>query len=156
MSKIQVVPNKTLRLENVLICRINIEEENVDINMIIEKMQNYISVKGAKQKGPLIQYTKTYINAQKKMDVEISMCLQCDKYIHNVEKPYYMKSILRITNCMYCRYIGPEEKLQFAYDKINIEAFENNIEIMDESYTVFVDQSDEMLIADVFVPKVEE
>ena len=69
-----------------------------------------------------------------------------------------MESVLRIPNCMYCRYIGSEGKLKFAYDKINLEAFENDIKLTCESYIVFVDQNEEegTIVADVFMPKMEE
>ena len=149
MSKLQYNPNKVLKLQNVLICKMNLEEEDVDFNLIVDKMQSYIKVKGAIQIGPLIQQTRTF---------EINFLLQCNNYIHNVEKPYRMESVLRIPNCMYCRYVGPEDKLKFAYDKINLEAFENDIELTGESYTVFVDQNEEegTIVADVFMPKKEE
>lgn len=157
MSKLQL-NNKILKLQNVLIAKVDFSEEKMDINLLIEKMQSYIKVKGAMQIGPLIQNTKTFINKEQELDVEVTLLLQCNNYIHNVEQPYYMESILRVQNCMYCRYIGPEEKLKFAYDKINLEAFENDIELTGESYTVFVDQNEEegTIVADVFMPKVNE
>lgn len=158
MSKIQVNQNKVLKLQNVLINKINLEDEDAEFNMIVEKMQSYIKVKGATQIGPLIQHTKTFVNEEEELDMEINMLLQCNNYIHSVEPPYSMQSLIRVPNCMYCRYIGPEEKLKFAYDKINLEAFENDIELTGESYTVFVDQNEEegTIVADVFMPKAEE
>lgn len=157
MSKLQINQNKTLKLQNALIGKINLEEE-MDFNIIVEKMQSYIKVKGAIQIGPLIQHTKTFVNDEEELDMEINMLLQCNNYFHSVEKPYVMESIVRVPNCMYCRYIGPEEKLKFAYDKINLEAFENDIELTGESYTVFVDQNEEegTIVADVFMPKADE
>ena len=87
--------------------------------------------------------------------MEIILMLQCNHFINSVEKPYSMESVLRVTDCMYCRYMGPEEQLKIAYDKINVEAFENDIELEGESYTVFVDENEEegTIVADVFVPK---
>ena len=52
---------------------------------------------------------------------------QANNFIHNVEAPYTMESVLRVRNCMYARYTGPEEKLKLAYDKINVTAFEEDI-----------------------------
>ena len=60
MSKLQYNPNKVLKLQNVLICKMNLEEEDVDFNLIVDKMQSYIKVKGAIQIGPLIQQTRTF------------------------------------------------------------------------------------------------
>lgn len=158
MSKLQFNQNKTLKLQNALIGKINLEDEEMDFNIFVEKMQSYIKVKGATQIGPLIQYTKPFVNDEEELDMEINMLLQCNNYVHSVEKPYVMESVVRVPNCMYCRYIGPEEKLKFAYDKINLEAFENDIELTGESYTVFVDQNVEegTIVADVFMTKADE
>ena len=158
MSELQYNSNKILKLENVLICKMNLEEEDIDFNIIVDKMQSYIKVKGAMQIGPLIQHTKSFVNDEEELDIEIKLLLQCNNYIHSVEKPYMMESVIRVPNCTYCRYIGPEEKLKFAYDKINLEAFENDIELTGESYTVFVDQNEEegTIVADVFMPRAEE
>ncbi len=54
-----------------------------------------------------------------------------------------MEAVIRVTDCMYCRYHGPEEKMKFAYDKIGVEAFENDIELNGENYTIMVDQNEE-------------
>lgn len=158
MSKLQFNENKVLKLQNVLICKLDLTDENMNFNIIVEKMQSYIKVKGAVQIGPLIQHTETYVNEKEELDMEISLMLQCNNYIHSVEEPYRMESVIRVPDCMYCRYIGPEEKMKFSYDKINLEAFENDIELSGKSYTVFVDQNAEegTIVADVFMPKVKE
>ena len=48
-----------------------------------------------------------------------------------------------------------EEKLKFAYDKINLEAFESDVELENCNYTIFVDKNAEndTIVADVFVPR---
>lgn len=158
MSKLQINNNKILKLQNALISKIDFNDEEINVNLHIEKMQSYINIKGATQIGPLIQHTCPFVNENEEMDVEISLMMQCNNYIHNVEKPYSMQSIIRVTDCLYCRYVGPEEKMKFAYDKINLEAFENDIELTGESYTVFVDQNEQegTIVADVFMPKAKE
>lgn len=64
-----------------------------------------------------------------------------------------MNSIIRIQNCIYARFTGLEEKLKLAYDKINVTAFEEDIELSNTSYTIFVDKHDENIVADIFVEK---
>lgn len=85
------------------------------------------------------------------------MMLQCSNFINNVEQPYSMESVIRVPNAMYCRYTGPENKIKFAYDKINVEAFEQNINLGDYNYAVFVDNNPEedTIFADVFIPRAE-
>lgn len=158
MGKLQFNMDKTLKLQNVLTGKIDLENQDMDFAIIVEKMQSYIKVKGATQIGPLIQRTRTFINDDEELDMEIILMLQCNNFIHSVEKPYTMESLVRVTDCMYCRYMGPEEQLKIAYDKINVEAFENDIDLAGESYTVFVDSNEEegTIVADVFMPKKKE
>lgn len=51
--------------------------------------------------------------------LKISLLQQTNQLIHHLEQDYRTDSLIRIKNCLYCRYIGPEEKLKFAYDKIH-------------------------------------
>lgn len=156
MSKILFSESKTLKLTNVLKYKILMQEENFDLNVAIEQMQSYIKTKGAMQIGPLIQYTRTFLNDNNELDMEIVLLLQCNNFIHSVEQPYSMESLIRVPDAMYCRYRGPEAALKFAYDKINLEAFEQDIKLADNSYTIFVDNNEEegIMTADVFIPKV--
>lgn len=158
MKKLQFNENKTLKLTNVLKYKILIDEEDFDFNVAIEQMQSYIKTKGAMQIGPLIQYTRTFLNENGELDMEIIMMLQCNNYIHSVEQPYSMESLVRVSDALYCRYNGPEQSMKFAYDKINLEAFENDIKLQDCSYTIFVDnnQEEDSMIADVFIPRAEK
>lgn len=158
MSKLQYHDNRTLKLTNVLKYRIILEKKDVDFDIIIRQMQIYIKTKGAIQVGPLIQYTKSIVNENGELNIEIIMMLQCNHYIHNVEFPYSMESIIRIPNALYCKYNGPEKYVKFAHDKIQLEAFENEIPLKGDSYTIFVDQNEEeeTIIADVFMERADE
>ncbi len=157
MNKLQFHPSKVLKLTNVLKYKLIISDEQFDFNVAIEQMQSYIKVKGATQVGPLIQYSRTFMNDAGELDIEIVMMLQCNNFIYNVEAPYYMESVIRVPDALYCRYIGPEGKLKFAYDKINIEAFENDIKLSDFNYTIFVSHNEEedIMTADVFIGRAD-
>lgn len=157
MNKLQFHNNKVLKLTNVLKYKILLDDESFDLNVAIEQMQSYIRAKGAMQIGPLIQYTRAFLNENNEMDMEIVMMIQCNNYIHSVEQPYSMESVIRVPNALYCRYTGPETSLKFAYDKINVEAFEQDIKLADCNYTIFLDnnQEEDITIADVFVPRAE-
>ena len=157
MDKIRFHDSKILKLTNVLKYELLFSDEEFDFNVAIKQMQAYINAKGAMPVGPLIQYTKTYMNENNELDMKIVMMLQCNNYIHNVEAPYSMDSVIRVPNALYCRYYGPENKLKFAYDKINLEAFERDIDMETSNYTIFVDRNteEELLLADVFVPRTE-
>jgi effector-binding domain-containing protein len=155
MNQINVSENKTLKLQNVLSYRLDLETE--DANMFdteVNKMNTFIQTHGAKQIGPLIQHTFLKVNENNEVDVNIQFMLQSDNFIHNVETPYHMESVLRVKNCLYARYMGPESKIKIAYDKLGVYAFENEIELEDSNYTIYVsrNEEDETVVADVFIP----
>lgn len=151
MNKINVHLNKVLKLSNVFGSIINLKDDNLNYEVL--KTDNYIKSKGVTPIGPLIQKTEYNVNNEGKIDIKISLMRQANNFIHNVEAPYTMESVLRVKNCMYAHYTGPEEKLKLAYDKINVTAFEEGIELGNTSYTVFVDKQDDNIVADVFVEK---
>jgi len=71
--------------------------------------------------------------------------------IHNVETSYELKNQIRITNCLFARFNEKEENLQYVYSKLQLYAFENDIKLKGDSYTVFVENKDGKMIADVFM-----
>lgn len=90
-------------------------------------------------------------------NVKLYLLLQSDRFIHNVEPPYQMQSLLKVKNCIYARYTGPTECIKFACDKIGIYAFENHMEVDGRSYIIYISENeeDETMIADVFMPIIE-
>ena len=155
MNQIIVSENKTLKLQNVLSYRVDLQlEESGDLDTEVTKMNTYIQTHGARQIGPLIQYTKMELDENNEIDINMQFMLQSDNYIHDVYEPYKMESLMRVTNCLYARYMGPEDKLKFAYDKLGVYAFENEIELDGCNYTVYVDRNEdeETMIADIFMP----
>ena len=152
MNKIQISNNKTLKLINTLSLEVELNQD-FDLGTTVVKMDNYLKSKGAMPIGPLIQRTVYSINENQQLEIHAYLIRQTNNFIHNVEAPYKMEPVIRVRNCMYAHYAGPEEKLKFAYDKINVTAFEEDIELADENYTIFVDQQDDDIIADIFVEK---
>ena len=158
MNTIRVEENKTLKLQNVLSCKMDFSEINIgSFDNEINKMNVFISTHGAKQIGPLIQYSNVEMKQNGEADINLQFMLQSDNYINNVKSPYKMDSMLRVKNCLFARYTGKENTLKFAYDKLGVYAFENEIELAGGSYTVFVNRDDEVISADIFMPtKTEE
>ncbi len=151
-EKIKLSNGKTLKLANVLIQEVNLKE-SADFGTVVLQIENYIKSKGAMPIGPLIQKMVYNVNEEGQLDIKIYLMRQSNNFIHNVESTYTMESLIRVKNCMYVRYTGPENKIKFAYDKINLTAFEEDIELSNESYTIVVNQEDDNIIADVFVEK---
>jgi hypothetical protein len=154
--EIHIQYSKTLKLTNALLFSLSKEEDFEqfeNVQTFIDQMGLLICQRGAHPIGPLIQ--KTSIddgNGEPKMN--ISFIRQADKFIHHVDPPYTMESIIKVSDCLYTRFIGEEKDMQFAYSKLNLTGYEEEIELTGESYTVFVDNDEDGAItADIFMPK---
>lgn len=154
MNKIVFFPNKTLKLQNVLEYKMPTANKKIDPQVAIMQMEAYIKANDAAQIGPLIQHTSYSVTSKGKVNLGITLMLQCDKMIKKVNDPYRMRPLIRVENALYVRFNGPKEKLPLAYSKIQIEAFENNINHGEESYTIYINEYDgtDSLIVDIFVP----
>lgn len=69
MNSITVSKEKTLKLTNVLIKDVQ-GEELQEFQLIVEKMNNFIEVKGVQPLGPLIQYVKGVVSDEGQLSVE--------------------------------------------------------------------------------------
>ena len=73
MGKLYYSESKALKLTNVLEYKILNSDEDFDLNVAIEQMRSYIKTKGAMQIGPLIQYTRTFLNENNALEMEVVM-----------------------------------------------------------------------------------
>ena len=149
-EKIIVRENKVLKLNTVLIRQVN-ESEFMDLEKVSYMMESYIKSKGNSIIGPMINYTTSETDESGQAKIILKLIFQLKSPIHNVETPYELKNQIRITNCIFARFNEKEENLQYAYSKIQLYAFENDIKLKGDSYTVFVDNKDGKMIADVFM-----
>lgn len=150
IEKIVVRENKTLKLNNVLIRQVS-DNEIIDIDKITYMMDSYIKSKGNSTIGPMINYSSIEVDEDGQPKVIVKIMVQLKNPIHNIEKPYEQKTQIRVTNCLFARFTEKEENLQFAYQKLGVYAFENDIKLRGDSYTVFVKNEDGNLVADVFM-----
>jgi effector-binding domain-containing protein len=151
-EKLSMNNSKTLKLVNVAIREL-IQGDYENYFIVVEQIDNYIKSKGALPIGPLIQLTAFEFNKFGEAEIKIHLMRQANNFIHKVEPPYAMEPVIRVPDCLYVRYTGPEEKLKFAYDKLNLIAFELDIPLVGDSYTIFVDKQADNLVADVFMEK---
>ena len=155
MNKIDLNFNKTLKLTNAIIAEMQ-EQKFENLDLVIERMENFIKARGFVPIGPLIQYSSTKLDENGELDIVIKFIRQSSGFINHTDPPYKCVPILRIKDCMYVRYTGPESSLKFAYDKINLTAFEEDIKLKGDSYTIFVNQIDDNIVADIFMERAKD
>lgn len=149
-EKITIKENKILKLSNVLVKELS-KDEFTNLDKVIYMMESYIKSKGNLRIGPLVTYSDYVIDNDNIPDIKSKLMLQMKNPLNKIDNPYKFESLIRITNCLMARYIEKEKNLQFAYSKLNLYAFENSINLKGGSYTVFVNQNEDILIADVFM-----
>ena len=149
-EKIIVRENKVLKLNTVLTREIS-ENEFMEIDKVAYMMESYIKSKGNSILGPMINYTTVEADENGQVKMILKLMFQLKSPIHNVETPYVLKNQIRVTNCLFARFSEKEENLQFAYSKLQLYAFENDIKLKGDTYTVFVENKDSKMIADVFM-----
>ncbi|MBU5591221.1 hypothetical protein KQI89_05540 [Clostridium sp. MSJ-4] len=150
IEKIIVKDNKILKLNNVLIRELA-ESEFMNINKIAYMMDSYAKSKGNAIVGPMINYSAAKVDESGKVKIILKLMVQLKNPIHNVEVPYEFENQIRITNCLFARFNEKEENLQFAYSKLQLHAFEKDVKLKGDSYTVFVENKDGKIVADVFM-----
>lgn len=153
-EKIIIKENKVLKLNNLLIREVT-DKEFEDFDKITFRMDSYIKSKGTSTIGPMINYYGVEIDEIGQPKASIKIMVQLKNPIRNVESPYKIKDQIKVRNCIFARFNEKEQNLQYAYQKLHVYAFENNIKLKGDSYTVFVKHEDENLVADVFMETVK-
>ena len=148
MREIQTAENKTLKLTNVVSCRIQPEEFN-NMQIVLTQMHNFIKSNGAQPLGPLVQCIK--LPAGPNPQPEIYMMQQATQLITQTEPGYEVDAVLRVKNCLYAHYTGPMAYSQLASSKLQILAFEKDLKLTGDNYTIFVSQDDDDAVVDVFM-----
>ena len=143
MREIQTAENKTLKLTNVVSRRIQPEE------IVLTQMHNFIKSNGAQPLGPLVQCIK--LPAGPNPQPEVYMMQQATQLILRMEAGYSMDAVLRVRNCLYAHYVGPMSQSGLASQKLNIMAFEHELELTGTVYTIFVNQDEDEGVVDTFM-----
>ena len=148
MREIQTAENKTLKLTNVLSRTLH-PEELANLPVILTQMQNFMKSNGVQPIGPLVQAIKPGTGPDQLP--EMYMMQQATQMIPNMEPGYHMDAVLRVKNCLYAHYTGPMSQSGLASQKLNIMAFEHELELTGTVYTIFVNQDDDEGVVDTFM-----
>ncbi|MBS6506802.1 MAG: hypothetical protein KH369_01315 [Paraclostridium bifermentans] len=150
IEKITIRENKTLKLRNVLIRELK-QDELIHMDKVTYMMENYIKSKGNSIIGPMVTYSSSLVDDHGNLTVKSKIMIQLRNKINKVENPYKIEEEVRVTNCLFARYNEFEENLQYAYSKLELYAFEKDINLKGDAYTIFVDNKDNKLVADIFM-----
>lgn len=144
MNEIKVAENKTLKLTNVVARRIAPEELG-NMMVALTQLQNFIKSHNAQPIGPLVQALKIGPTP------ELYLMQQATQLITQTEPGYEVDAVLRVKNCLYAHYTGPMAYSQLASSKLQILAFEKDLKLTGDNYTIFVSQDDDDAVVDVFM-----
>lgn len=150
VEKIMIKENKTLKLRNVLVRHFK-ENELIDTGKVTHMMDSYIKAKGNVTIGPMITYSSTLVDESGNISINSKIMIQLKNVMKKVDAPYEIKDKIIVSKCLFARYNEIEEGLQYAYSKLGVYAFENNIKLKGDSYTVFVESKNDKLAADIFM-----
>ena len=148
MNEIKVAENKTLKLTNVLSHEVQPTEMG-NMQLVLTQMQNFMKSNGAQPIGPLVQAIK--IGPAPEHAPELYMMQQATQLITQTEPGYEVDAVLRVKNCLYAHYTGPMAYSQLASSKLQILAFEKDLKLSGDTYTIFVNQDDDDAVVDVFM-----
>jgi len=129
MREIQVAENKTLKLTNVLARKIDASELG-NLGVILTQMQNFIKSHSAMPVGPVIQCVK--FTSGPNPEPQIYFMMQVNQLIPRLEPGY-------------------EQDSSLASQKLNIYAYEHEIELTGTTYSIYVNQDSENGVMDVFM-----
>lgn len=155
MGKLDVHYNKTLKLSNVCIRELT-EQDIENIDQLVYQQENYIKSKGALPIGPLVQCTEKTLDTNGEFHLKISIIRQSSTLISRCEAPYQTQALLRIKNCLFLRLSGEEWHLKYAYDKLNLVAFEEDIALTGRTFTVITTKKGEPFAADIFTETISQ
>ena len=77
--------------------------------------------------------------------------ISLDLFGASAEAGYSMDAVLRVRNCLYAHYVGPMSQSGLASQKLNIMAFEHELELTGTVYTIFVNQDEDEGVVDTFM-----
>ena len=146
MNEIKVAENKTLKLTNVLSHEVQPTEMG-NMQLVLTQMQNFMKSNGAQPIGPLVQAITFTPDHQMKL----ILMQQATQFIPQMEQGYHMDAVLRVKNCLYAHYCGPMSQSGLASQKLNIMAFEHELELTGTVYTIFVNQDEDEGVVDTFM-----
>ena len=151
MKKLEVKKDKRLVLKNVIIKELrNINIENLEVE--IQKFTNYLLVHHIASFGPLItKMLGSNIHDDGNMTFDYDIMIQVND-MHLYKKQFKTMYEYTCDYCIYIHFVGKMEDLQYAHSKLDIYIYENELETNGVVYSIFISDSTESVVIDIFRP----
>lgn len=151
MSKLEVKENKKLVLKKVLVKKLEgIQLENLDneINQFYQQLQ----LLKVQMYGPLVTRNKgTNIHEDGNLTVDYELYMQAHDYMQYKDH-FEVRDEVIANHCLYVRFQDAQEYMQFAFSKLELHIYENDIPVKNDVYTVYVGGTPEKITIDIFRP----
>lgn len=146
--KIIIEENKILKLKNVLIRKFKIDNEPFE--KMIHMFESYLKMHKIERFGPLI--IKTHVEGTITPELVISAIIQVKDSNIKLISPYTFIEELKIGPCLFARFDGEETYANIAQSKMQVYAYENNLILGTESYSVYKEKNEKNTCIDTFIP----
>ena len=149
VSEIKIQCGKFLALKETITVSLlgNPSETNATVNSSVSKLKAC----GVFVSGPPIIWAGARIDGDKVI-LERKLILQCAGDMSRISTGFERKKATKIGPCIHARFIGDEQNLVRAFEKVSVYAYENEIELKKENYTVYVKNDGPVYTIDIFVP----
>lgn len=153
MSKLEVKENKKLVLKQVLIKELkNFQLEK--INEEVDKFTNQLRLLNVQTFGPLITKSSgTNIHDDGSITMDVELMVQAHDY-KQYKKTFHTKERVEFSHCIYVRYEGKPENMHYANSKLELYLYENDLVTDGSTINVYVDESTDKIVIDIFQPVV--
>lgn len=154
MSKLEIKEHKKLVLKNVLVKTLdNIPIEKIDQE--ITKFMNELKMLKVQTFGPLVARTSGSVfhdDGTVTIDYQIMMqAHDCMQY----KNVYAVKERVEYSHSVYLRYEGKPEDIHFAYSKLDLYFYEEELISDGSMLNVFLEEKEDKVTIDFFKPVVQ-
>ena len=151
MPKLEVLANKKLILKNIL----RKELKNIQLEMLDEEVNKFdflLNKLSVQRFGPLVMKSSGInINDDSVVTMDYDLLIQAHNY-KEFKSAFEPIDRLEIPNCIYVRFEGPPDDIQFAHIKLDLYFYENDLEQTGEIFSVIIEESNVKTVVDLFKP----
>ena len=151
MAKLEILENKKLVLKNVLKKELNgvqfevLDEEINKFGLLLDKLS-------AQTFGPLVMKNGgVNISEDGEMTMDYDLFVQAHDY-KQYKGSFDVVDCMEVPNCVYVRFEGSPDDLQYAHSKLDLHFYENEIESTEEIYSIIVEETENHTVVDIFRP----